>query len=227
MLREWEKLPKHMRTEVVWPYYNNLKKKNVSLLLKRGFDFSVAIMMLVFLLPVLAMLSILIITDSKGGVFYRQERITQYGRKFKIFKFRTMVANADKIGAQVTVQNDDRITKVGSFLRKYRLDELPQLINIVLGDMSFVGTRPESLHYVKEYTPEMFATLLLPSGVTSEASIQFKDEAKLLADVENADEVYIKKILPEKMKYNLESIRKYSFWREIGTMVKTVLAVVR
>ncbi len=99
-------------------------------------------------------------------VFYRQKRVTQYGRKFKIFKFRTMVANADKIGTQVTVSNDSRVTRVGEKLRKYRLDELPQLINIILGDMTLVGTRPESTHYVKKYTPEMYATLLLPAGVT-------------------------------------------------------------
>lgn len=148
--------------------------------LKRGFDVFAASVMLVTFSPVLITISIMIVRDSKGGVFYRQERVTQYGRKFKIFKFRTMVANADKIGTQVTVSNDSRVTRVGEKLRKYRLDELPQLINIILGDMTLVGTRPESTHYVKKYTPEMFATLLLPAGVTSEASIKYKDEAELL-----------------------------------------------
>ncbi|MEY8290396.1 sugar transferase, partial [Blautia coccoides] len=170
MLREWDKLPKYMQTEEVGPYYDSLKKKKISLTLKRGFDVFSASVMLVTFSPVLIAISIMIVRDSKGGVFYRQERVTQYGRKFRIFKFRTMVANADKIGTQVTVSNDSRVTKVGEKLRKYRLDELPQLINIILGDMTLVGTRPESTHYVKSYTPEMFATLLLPAGVTSEAS---------------------------------------------------------
>lgn len=196
-------------------------------MLKRAFDVIVSVVLLIVLSPIVLVLSIMIITDSKGGVFYRQERVTQYGRTFRIFKFRTMVANADKIGTQVTVQNDSRITKIGEKLRKYRLDELPQLINILLGDMTLVGTRPESTHYVKYYTPEMYATLLLPAGVTSEASILYKDEADLLRDAEDADKVYIETVLPEKMKYNLESIRKFSCMKEIGTMFKTVLAVVR
>ena len=227
MLKKWEELPKYMRTEAVRPYYESLSRKKFSLYVKRFFDVTVASVMLVLLSPVLLVLAFLIAKDSKGGVFYRQERVTQYGRKFRIFKFRTMVANADKIGTQVTVQNDNRITKIGEKLRKYRLDELPQLFNIILGDMSFVGTRPESTHYVKCYTLEMYATLLLPAGVTSEASIRYKDEAELLDQADNVDEVYVKEVLPGKMKYNLEEIRKFSWWREIGTMVRTVVAVVR
>lgn len=227
MLKKWEELPKYMRTEAVRPYYESLSRKKFSLWIKRVFDVTVASVMLVLLSPVLLVLAFLIAKDSKGGVFYRQERVTQYGRKFRIFKFRTMVANADKIGTQVTVQNDNRITKIGEKLRKYRLDELPQLFNIILGDMSFVGTRPESTHYVKCYTPEMYATLLLPAGVTSEASIRYKDEAELLDQAADVDEVYVKEVLPGKMKYNLEEIRKFSWWREIGTMVRTVVAVVR
>lgn len=227
MLRKWEELPEKMQTEAVRPYYEYLNKKRGSLMLKRAFDVIVSVVLLIVLSPILLVLSVMIITDSKGGVFYRQERVTQYGRTFRIFKFRTMVANADKIGTQVTVQNDSRITKIGEKLRKNRLDELPQLINILLGDMTLVGTRPESTHYVKYYTPEMYATLLLPAGVTSEASILYKDEADLLRDAEDADKVYIEKVLPEKMKYNLESIRKFSCMKEIGTMFKTVLAVVR
>lgn len=227
MLKKWEELPKYMRTEEVRPYYESLSRKKFSLYVKRFFDVTMASVMLVLLSPVLLVLVFLIAKDSKGGVFYRQERVTQYGRKFRIFKFRTMVANADKIGTQVTVQNDNRITKIGEKLRKYRLDELPQLFNIILGDMSFVGTRPESTHYVKCYTPEMYATLLLPAGVTSEASIRYKDEAELLDQADNVDEVYVKEVLPGKMKYNLEEIRKFSWWREIGTMVRTVVAVVR
>ena len=227
MLREWDKLPKSMRTEAVRPYYERLKKKKVSLALKRIFDVIASSIMLVILSPMLLIISILIVTDSKGGVFYRQERVTQYGKKFKIFKFRTMVANADKIGTQVTVSNDNRITKIGAVIRKYRIDEIPQLLNILAGDMSLVGTRPESVHYVKHYTPEMMATLLLPAGVTSEASILYKDEAELLDQADDVDKVYIEKILPEKMKYNLESIKKFSFIREIGTMIRTVVVVIR
>ncbi len=225
MLREWEKLPKYMRTEAVRPYYDGLKRKKISLLLKRGFDFVAATLLLFILIPAMVVIAVLIVLDSKGGFLYRQERITQYGRKFKILKFRTMTVNADKIGSQVTVRNDRRITKVGAVLRKYRMDELPQLINIILGDMSFCGTRPESTYYVKKYTPEMFATLLLPAGVTSEASIQYKDEAELLEKVQNVDEVYLKEVLPQKMKYNLENIRKFSCFREIRTILKTLIAI--
>lgn len=227
MLREWEKLPSYMRTEAVRPYYESLKKKEGSLFLKRVFDFTVSLVMLILLLPVLLILAAVIAVDSRGGVFYRQERVTQYGRKFKIFKFRTMVANADQIGTQVTVNNDQRVTRVGRVLRKYRLDELPQLINILLGDMSFVGTRPESTYYVKRYTPEMFATLLLPAGVTSEASIRYKDEARLLEEAEDVDEVYINEVLPEKMVFNLEMIRKFDFLSELLIMVRTVEAIIK
>lgn len=227
MLRKWEDLPKKMQTEAVRPYYEYLNKRRGSLLLKRTFDIVVSTVLLILISPILLILAVMIATDSKGGIFYRQERVTQYGRVFRIFKFRTMVADADKIGTQVTVQNDSRITKIGEKLRKYRLDELPQLLNILMGDMTLVGTRPESIHYVEHYTPEMYATLLLPAGVTSEASILYRDEAKLLRDAENVDKVYVEKILPEKMKYNLEDIRRFSCVKEIGTIFRTVLAVVR
>lgn len=227
MLREWNQLPEYMQTDAVRPYYDQLKKKGFSLFLKRIFDIVVSLVLIVLMSPLLLVLSILIVLDSKGGVFYRQERVTQYGRKFRIFKFRTMVANADKIGTQVTVSNDSRITRVGAVIRKYRLDEIPQLFNILLGDMSLVGTRPESTHYVKHYAPEMFATLLLPAGVTSEASIKYKDEAELLNKADDVDKVYIEKVLPGKMEYNLESISNFSFIKDIGTMFKTVVAVIR
>lgn len=229
MLRKWEELPTFMQTEEVRPYYEKLSRKWFSLLVKRIFDFAVSSVMLVILSPALLVLAVMIKKDSEGPVFYRQERITQYGRKFRIYKFRTMVINADKIGSLVTVGEDPRITKIGKKLRGCRLDELPQLINIWKGEMTFVGTRPEVEKYVKKYKPEMMATLLLPAGVTSEASIQYKDEDKLLADVsgEDADRVYVEKILPEKMKWNLDEIKKFGFFREIGTMVKTVVAVMR
>lgn len=225
MLKNWNELPEYMRTDEVRPYYDLLQKKRLSLFLKRVFDIVVSLIMIILCSPILLIISILIVKDSKGGVFYRQERVTQYGRVFRIFKFRTMVQNADQIGTQVTVSNDSRITKIGSKLRNCRLDELPQLFNIFLGDMTFVGTRPESVHYVKSYTNEMYATLLLPAGVTSEASIQYKDEANLLDQADDVDSVYINDVLPEKMKYNLNSIKEFSFFKEIATMFRTVFAV--
>lgn len=225
MLKNWNELPKYMRTDEVRPYYDLLQKKRLSLFFKRVFDIVVSLIMIILCSPILLIISILIVKDSKGGVFYRQERVTQYGRVFRIFKFRTMVQNADQIGTQVTVSNDSRITKIGSKLRNCRLDELPQLFNIFLGDMTFVGTRPESVHYVKSYTNEMYATLLLPAGVTSEASIEYKDEAELLDQADDVDSVYINEVLPEKMKYNLNSIKEFSFFKEIATMFRTVFAV--
>lgn len=227
MLKNWNKLPEYMRTDEVRPYYDLLQRKKLSLLFKRVFDIVVSLIMIILCSPILLIISILIVKDSKGGVFYRQERVTQYGRVFRIFKFRTMVQNADQIGTQVTVSNDSRITKIGSKLRDCRLDELPQLFNIFLGDMTFVGTRPESVHYVKSYTNEMYATLLLPAGVTSEASIEYKDEADLLDQADDVDSVYINEVLPEKMKYNLNSIKEFSFFKEIATMFRTVFAVLR
>lgn len=225
MLREWDKLPRYMRTKEVRPYYERLKNKKAGLVMKRSFDIIVSALMLLLFIPVFIIISLAIVRDSKGGIFYRQERITQYGRKFKIVKFRTMVKDADKIGSGVTVSNDNRVTKVGSKLRKYRLDELPQLINILLGDMTFVGTRPESTYYVTKYSKEMFATLLLPAGVTSEACIKYKDEAELLDKADDVDKVYIEEILPEKMRYNLGSVYEFNFIREIHTMIKTVIRV--
>lgn len=227
MLKNWNELPEYMRTDEVRPYYDLLQRKKLSLFFKRVFDIVISLIMIILCSPILLIISILIVKDSKGGVFYRQERVTQYGRVFRIFKFRTMVQNADQIGTQVTVSNDSRITKIGSKLRDCRLDELPQLFNIFLGDMTFVGTRPESVHYVKSYTNEMYATLLLPAGVTSEASIEYKDEADLLDQADDVDSVYINEVLPEKMKYNLNSIKEFSFFKEIATMFRTVLAVLR
>lgn len=226
LLRKWEELPKYMQTESVRPYYEKLKEKKKSLILKRILDIMIAFIMLMVLLPAMIILAIFIILDSKGGVFFRQERVTQYGRKFKILKYRTMVIHAEKLGTQVTVLNDMRITKIGKVLRKYRLDELPQLVNILMGDMSFVGTRPEVVKYVKHYTPEMMATLLLPAGVTSEASIRYKDEDAILSSAENIDEVYVKEVIPKKMEYNLEGIRGFSLLKDIRTMIRTVIAVI-
>ena len=227
LVKKWEKLPENMQTEAVRPYYERLRKKNFSLFFKRVFDIFVSTVMLLLLSPLFLILAVAIKIDSRGPVFFRQERVTQYGKTFRIFKFRTMVNNADKMGSQVTVSNDMRITKVGKFIRKCRLDEVSQLIDVWRGTMSFVGTRPEVKKYVDRYTDEMLATLLLPAGVTSEASIKFKDEDELLKDAENVDDVYVETVLPKKMEYNLQSLKKCGFWRDIGTMFKTVFAVLK
>lgn len=225
LLKRWDDLPDFMRTDEVRPYYDVLKKHRGSLILKRVFDFLVSLILLLIIWPILLIIAIAIKLDSPGPALFNQERVTTYGRRFKIHKFRTMVTNADKIGSQVTVSNDRRITRVGKILRGVRLDELPQVINILTGDMSFVGTRPEVSRYVDAYKPEYFATLLLPAGVTSEASIRYKDEDRLLSGAEDVDKTYIDKVLPAKMEWNLESIERFRFLREILTMIRTVLAV--
>lgn len=225
MLRKWDDLPDFMRVDEVRPYWEILNKKRGQLVLKRIFDFSAAsALTVIFAIPMMA-IAVLIKQDSEGPVFFRQERVTTYGRHFRIHKFRTMVSNADKIGTAVTVGNDSRITKVGAKLRGCRLDELPQLFDVLTGDMSFVGTRPEAVKYVEQYRPEYYATLLMPAGITSEASIRYKDEDKLLNAAEDVDKVYVEKVLPAKMKWNLESIERFRFLREILTMFRTVAAV--
>ena len=224
-MRKWEDLPEYMKCDEVKEYYDIVSKKKVSLVMKRAFDLVVGTCVLVITAVPMLVISVKIATESKGGVFYRQERITTYGKKFRIHKFRTMVANADQIGSAVTVSGDNRITPTGAFLRKYRLDELPQIFDVLSGNMSFVGTRPEAVKYVKKYKPEYMATLLLPAGITSEASIRYKDEAELLNVAEDVDRVYVEEVLPGKMKYNLESIKKFSFFGEIATMFRTVFAV--
>lgn len=227
ILKKWEDLPEQLRTDAVRPYYDILKKKQGSLILKRISDVVVSALMLIIVSPVFLILAIVIKLDSPGPVFYRQERVTQYGKTFQIFKFRTMVSNADKIGTQVTVGNDSRITRVGKLIRKCRLDEVSQLIDIFRGTMTFVGTRPEVPKYVAAYTPEMMATLLLPAGVTSLASIMYKDEDQLLDGAEDVDKTYIEDVLPGKMRYNLQAIANFSFWDDIATCFKTVLAVLK
>ena len=172
------------------------------------------------------MLSLWIKLDSKGGVFFRQVRVTKYGKEFRIFKFRTMVNNAPSLGSAVTVKNDARITRVGHFIRKCRLDEIPQLLNVLTGDMTFVGTRPEVKKYVDAYSNEMMATLLMPAGITSIASIKFKDEEKLLDGASDVDKTYIDVVLPQKMKYNLEYIKDFSFIKDIIICVNTVKEVI-
>lgn len=231
ILKKYDKLPEQMKNESVKKYYDILAKRKISLVIKRIFDLIVSLILLIILLPIILILAILIKLDSKGPVFYRQERITTNGKVFRIFKFRTMVQNADKIGTLVTVGNDSRITRIGKLIRKVRLDELPQLINVLKGEMTFVGTRPEVKKYVDKYTDEMKATLLMPAGITSVASIKYKDEDEILEkavkDGKSTDEAYVEEVLPEKMKYNLEYISKFSFWYDIKVCIDTVIGVLR
>ena len=218
-------------TEAVKKYRASIEKKKISLFLKLLFDKVLALILLTSLSPIILGIAIWIKLDSEGPVFYRQERITTYGRTFRIFKFRTMVKDADKLGTAVTQQNDPRISKVGHKLRKLRLDEFPQLINVLIGDMSFVGVRPEVAKYVDKYTDEMNATLLLPAGITSPASIEYKDEDEVIEKFKGSgrsvDEIYVEEILPDKMKYNLKYIEEFSVINDIKIMIRTAIAVVK
>lgn len=226
ILRSWDKLPEYMRNDKVKPYYELLKKRTGSLIMKRIFDIVMSLLLLMILSPVFLVVSIWIKLDSKGPVFFRQVRVTTYGKQFRIFKFRTMCENAEKKGSLVTVGNDSRITKVGEKIRHCRLDEIPQLLNVLAGDMTFVGTRPEVVKYVNAYSDEMYATLLLPAGITSVASIQYKDEDEILSKAKDPDDAYIHEVLPDKMKYNLASIENFSFLNEIKIMANTLKAVI-
>ena len=227
MLVNFDKLPEFMQNKKVKKYYDILRKKKINLILKRLFDIFASLILLMVLSPVFLILAILIKIDSKGPVFYKQKRITKYGKEFSIYKFRTMIVDADKKGTLVTLKNDSRITRVGNKIRKCRLDELPQLINVFIGEMSFVGTRPEVKKYVDAYTDEMIATLLMPAGITSLASIEYKDEDKIIEKYtekgEKVDDIYIKRILPDKMKYNLDYIEKFNIIEDIKTCIKTVI----
>ena len=225
MLRKWENLPDFLRTPEIKPYYDGLKKKSGSLVLKRVFDIVVSAILLIILSPIILILAIAIKLDSPGPVFYRQVRVTQYGRRFKIHKFRSMCDGADKKGTLVTVGNDSRVTRVGKLVRKCRLDEIAQLIDVLKGDMTFVGVRPEVLKYVEKYKPEWNATFVLPAGVTNLTCIYFKDEDEMLAGVDDADKVYVEDILPIKMKWNLKGIKGFSFWGDIKLMFMTFFAV--
>lgn len=226
-MRKWEKLPPEMQTEEVRKYYDILKKRKLSRFFKRATDIVVSFIALVILLPLFLVLATVIKVDSRGSVFFRQERVTRYNEHFRIFKFRTMVTNAEKLGASVTSDGDSRITRAGKFLRKCKLDELPQFIDVLRGKMTLVGTRPEVPAYVAKYTSEMYATLLMPAGITSMTSVKYKDEALLIESAENADEVYINEILPAKMEYNLQSLEKFSYWGDIKTVFITVFVVLK
>ena len=222
---------KRFETEIVKKYREEINKRRISLFLKLFLDKVLALVLLIPLSPIILTIAIWIKLDSEGPVFYRQERITTYGRPFRIFKFRTMVKDADKLGAAVTEHNDPRISRAGNKLRKVRLDELPQLFNVLLGDMSFVGVRPEVAKYVNRYTDEMNATLLLPAGITSPASIEYKDEDEVIEKFKGTgrsiDDIYIEEVLPDKMKYNLDYIKNFSIINDIKIMIQTALAVIK
>ncbi|HAU65916.1 TPA: glycosyl transferase [Candidatus Uhrbacteria bacterium] len=224
-LKKWESIPEFMKNMAVKDYYDSLKKKELGLILKRIFDIVFSIVGLLILTPLFILIAILIKLSSKGPIFFLQTRITQFGRQFKIIKFRTMVTHAEELGLLVTSNHDSRITKFGSLLRKFRIDEIPQLFNILIGDMSFVGTRPEVLKYVNCYSDEMYATLLLPAGVTSKTSIEYKNETELLNETQDPEKTYIEVILPQKMKINLSSLQKFSFFDDIVTIIRTVINV--
>ena len=224
-------IDKRFETEIVKKYREEIEKRRISLFLKLFLDKVLALVLLIPLSPIILAIAIWIKLDSEGPVFYRQERITTYGRPFRIFKFRTMVKDADKLGAAVTEHNDPRISRAGNKLRKVRLDELPQLFNVLLGDMSFVGVRPEVAKYVNRYTDEMNATLLLPAGITSPASIEYKDEDEVIEKFKGTgrsiDDIYIEEVLPDKMKYNLAYLKNFSIMNDIKIMIKTALAVIK
>ena len=225
-MRAFDKLPAQFNNDSVKAYYDILSKRRGSIVLKRAFDIIVSLIVLIILIIPIIIISVCIKVNSPGPVFFRQLRVTKYGKVFRIFKFRTMVVNAESLGSMVTTKGDSRVTSIGRTLRKYRLDELPQIFNVILGDMSFVGTRPEVKKYVDLYKDEYYATLLLPAGITSLTSIMYKDEEKLLASSDDADEVYINTILPEKMKYNLQYTKDFGFWYDIKIMLKTVKEVI-
>lgn len=225
--KKWDELPEWLKTDAVRPYYEHLRKKRFSIALIKICDFLLAALLLLALSPLLlAVACVIKCAEPHDKILFLQKRVTQYGREFLICKFRTMkTAKKGTNGTELTVQNDHRVTKAGVFLRKFRLDELPQLFNILKGDMAFIGARPEVPRYTASYSAEMCATLLLPAGVSSTASIAFKDEALLLQSAGDAEETYTKKILPAKMRYNLEDIMGYGVLHNIKIIAKTIAAV--
>ena len=227
ILAKWSDLPPKMQNEEVRKYYEILKTRKLSLIAKRAFDIVVSLIMIILLLPFFLIFCIVIKLDSSGEIIFKQKRVTKNGRIFKMLKFRTMVKDAPNLGPAITAQGDPRITKSGKFLRKFRMDEIPQLFNILRGDILFVGVRPEVESYVECYTDEMLATLLMPAGVTSITSILFKDEERLLKDSINPDKTYVEEILPIKMKHNLDYIKNFSFWSDIKIMIMTIFAVIK
>lgn len=216
-----------MKNKYTKEYIGLLEKRRPSLCAKRVFDVVVSLLILLVLSPLLLLLALAVKLDSRGPVFYRQVRVGRYNQDFKIFKFRTMVQDADKIGPPLTVGDDPRVTRVGRLIRKLRLDEFSQLLNVLGGSMSLVGPRPEVRKYVDVYTPEYMATLLIRPGITATSSIAFKDENSLLNAAEDPEKVYVEQILPPKMAYNLAYMKKISLLNDIKIMFQTVGAVLK
>lgn len=222
---KYQELPESMKNEFTKEYWEMLKNRRVSLAAKRTFDILVSCIILVILSPFFLLLALAIKLDSKGPVFYRQVRVGRYDKDFKIFKFRTMVQNADRVGPPLTVGEDPRITRMGRFIRKLRLDEFSQILNVLGGSMSLVGPRPEVRKYVDAYTPEYMATLLIRPGITATSSIAFKDEDKILNSGGNPEQIYVDKILPPKMELNLQYVRNIGLWNDIKILFQTFGAV--
>jgi lipopolysaccharide/colanic/teichoic acid biosynthesis glycosyltransferase len=194
-------------------------------MLKRLVDIILAFAGLLMLLPLFVFIALLIKLDSKGPVFYRGIRIGRYGRPFRIYKFRTMVVNAEKIGGPSTADDDPRITQIGKFIRKYKLDELPQLINVLKGEMSFVGPRPEVQHYVNMFTEEEKAILSVRPGITDWASLWNPDEGAILAGSPDPEKTYMEKIRPEKIRLQLKYVKERSFWIDLKIIFLTLKAI--
>lgn len=203
-----------------------LKRKKVQLIFKRIFDIVFSLIGLIILIPVFLIISIIIKLDSKGPVFFKQVRIGRNGGEFRIYKFRTMVTDAEKKGMQITTERDKRITRVGYILRKYKLDELPQLINVLIGDMSFVGPRPEVPKYVELYNDSQKAVLKLKPGITDIASIEYRNESKLLGESDNPEKIYIEEIMPAKLRLNMEYIRNISVFYDVKLIIKTIFKII-
>jgi lipopolysaccharide/colanic/teichoic acid biosynthesis glycosyltransferase len=196
-------------------------------MIKRVFDVVLSLISLMLLLPVLITVSILIVVTSKGTVFYRQKRVGKNNNDFKIFKFRTMHVNADKKGLLTVGGRDPRITNIGYYLRKYKLDELPQLINVFIGNMSLVGPRPEVRKYVNLYSEKHLKVLNVKPGITDLASIKFRNENEVLAQQENPNQYYIDVIMPTKLEINLEYIKERNFLKDIGVILKTFKVILK
>ncbi len=191
----------------------------------RFFDILFSLLGLLLLSPLFVVLALLIVLESKGGVFYRQSRVGKDGREFRIFKFRSMRTGSDAKGLLTVGENDRRITKVGHFIRRYKLDELAQLINVLLGDMSLVGPRPEVKKYVQLYTPEQRKVLEVKPGITDYASIEYRNENEILAQSENPEKTYIEEIMPHKIELNMRYIKHpglLAYFKILGLTVRRV-----
>lgn len=204
-----------------------LRGRRVHLALKRLMDIAISGCALAVLWPVLLVIAIAIKIDDPGPVFYRQVRVGRGGKTFRIYKFRTMVVDADKKGLAITVGRDNRITRMGAFLRKTKLDELAQLINVFVGEMSFVGPRPEVPKYVNMYTPYQRQVLLVRPGITDYASIAYRNENDMLAGSDDPEKMYIEKIMPDKIELNMKYLREISPIADIRLILSTIIAVIR